>query len=85
MESKLEVFYSDDSNEKISFLQQAFSELFFAFQNNKAPVIDLVLFKALNRVLNDDYKKNPDLVMYSLKNIHLITKNVSIQKKLELI
>lgn len=78
MENKLEVFYSDDTNEKISFLQQAFSELFFAFQNNKAPVIDLVLFKALNRVLNDDYKKNPDLVMYSLKNIHLISKNVSI-------
>lgn len=85
MENKLEVFYGDDDNKKITFMEQAFQELFFAFSNNKAPVINLVLFKALNRVLNDDYKKNPDLILSSLKNIHLIIKNVNAIKKLELI
>ena len=85
MENKLEVFYCDDDNLKISFMSQVFKELFTAFKNNKAPLIDTVLFKALNRVLNDDYKKNPELILIALKNIHLITKNIQIQKKIELI
>lgn len=55
------------------------------FKNENNPKINPIFFKALNRVLNDDYKKNPELTRVALKNIHLILKNVSEEVKFELI
>lgn len=85
MENKLEIFYGEDDTQKLNFMNQVFQELLFTFKHNKAPVIDPLLFKALNRVLSDDFKRNPDLVLIALKNVHLILKNLSLQKKLELV
>lgn len=85
MQNNLEVFYGEDDKQKIEFCNKTFTEFYQFFQSNQIPQIDPIFFKALNRVLNDDYKRNPELTRVALKNVHLIIKNVSDEIKIELI
>ncbi len=85
MQTNLEVFYGEDEKEKISFCERSFEKNYLEIQAQRPLNIDPLFFKALNRVLNDDYKKQPELTRNALKNIHLILKNVSDEMKFELI
>lgn len=85
MQNNLEVFYGEDDKPKIEYCNKIFTEFYQCFQAKEIPEIDPIFFKAINRVLNDDYKINPELTRVALKNVHLIIKNVSDETKIELI
>lgn len=85
MQTNIEVFYGDNLEQKIALCQTEFQKHYLDLQNETSAQIDPIFYKALNRVLNDDYKKNPELVRQVLKNIHILFMNSTDEQKLELI
>ncbi len=57
----IEVFYGEDENQKIIMVNQIFGQFYSAYENGQLVQIDKLLFKALMRILNDDFKKSIDL------------------------
>lgn len=85
MQANLEVFYGENIQQKIDLCAREFQRLYADSQNNLQCKVDPIFYKALNRVLNDDYKQNPELVRQVLKCIHVIMKNTAESQKLNLI
>ena len=85
MTTNIEVFYGDNLDQKINLCQTEFQKNYLDLQNQTPSEVDPIFYKALNRVLNDDYKKNPELVRQVLKNIHILFLNYTDEQKLEVI
>lgn len=85
MQANLEVFYGENIQQKIDVCAKEFQKLYAEYQNDMPCKIDPIFYKALNRVLNDDYKQNPELVRQVLKCVHIIMKNTAEAHKLDLI
>lgn len=77
MEENIEIFYSDDDKAKQAFLEKRLAAVQSLLARGQAYSPSPIFTKALNRVLNDDHKRNPGLTLVTLKNLFLIVTSIS--------
>lgn len=81
----MEIFYGEDEQGKIAHLDQIFKIFQTQIAKQEILTTSRIHFKAFARVLSDDYKKSPELTLFSLRNMHIILKNAETVVRQEII